>query len=389
LTQTQVVAYLEGVARAGHRPVLLTFEPRALARDEASRWREMLRAKGVAWHWVRYHKRPTVPATAWDILVGVVTGLWLAVRYRARLVHARSHVPGVMALALKRLTGAKLLFDIRGFMAEEYVDGGVWPAGGRLFRATKRVERRLVRAADGIIVLTEKARGLLEQWYPVETRNKVIRVIPCCVDLRHAPRQAPAPEAHGRPVTLVYVGKLGGWYLTEEMARLAGSAARLFPDFRWQVWTQSDPAALERLVEANGLRGRVRIGKLPPERVSSELVNATAAVSLIKPCLSKLSSSPTKVAEYLAAGLPVVSTAGIGDVDELLLGPGDGRRGPVGVLLRDFSEDGRRLALNQLRELLHEPDIAQRCRAVAEQELDLERVGWVRYQAIYDQLARV
>ena len=56
-------------------------------------------------------------------------------------------------------------------------------------------------------------------------------------------------------------------------------------------------------------------------------------MSFIKPCLSKLSSSPTKVGEYLAAGLPVISTAGIGDVDDLLTGRNNGGRGPVGVWL--------------------------------------------------------
>src|SRR5262245_1089465 len=130
LTHTQVVAYLEGLARAGCRVVLLTFEAQPPSAAEAKAWATRLEEKGIAWHWLRYHKSPTVPATLWDVLAGVATGLGLMRKYSVRLLHARSHVPGLMALALKRLTGAKFLFDVRGFMAEEYVDAGVWPARG-------------------------------------------------------------------------------------------------------------------------------------------------------------------------------------------------------------------------------------------------------------------
>src|SRR4051812_18331320 len=106
LTQTQVVAYLEGLTRAGYRLILLTFEPRPLTAGQAQGWHQCLAGKGITWHWRRYHKRPTLPATAFDVLVGVLTGWWLARRYGVRLVHARSHVPGLMALFLQRFSGA-------------------------------------------------------------------------------------------------------------------------------------------------------------------------------------------------------------------------------------------------------------------------------------------
>jgi glycosyltransferase involved in cell wall biosynthesis len=388
LTQTQVVAYLEGLARLGYRPVLLTFEPRPPAAGEASAWRTRLAGKGIAWHWLRYHKRPTVPATAWDVLAGALFGLYLTWRYRVRLLHVRSHVPGLVGLLLKRLTGARLLFDIRGFMAEEYVDAGTWPAGGLLFRVTKAVERLLIRGADGLVVLTRKARELLGRWYPRETAGKPLQVVPCCVDLRRSPapgaRAVPAPG--GAPLRLVYVGKLGGWYLVEEMAAFAKAAGEMVPGLHWQVWTQSDPAPLRRALAGRGLGGRVSVGSLPPEDVPRALAAADVALSLIRPCLSKLSSSPTKVGEYLAAGLPVVSTPDIGDVDELLLGPPDGSRAAVGVLLRELSPEAYREAVVRVVELLRDPELPARCRRVAERELDLERVGWVRYGQIYQDL---
>ena len=195
LTQTQVVAYLEGLARAGHQMLLLTFEPRPLGPGEERTLREALRAKRVQWFWLRYHKRPTVPATAWDVAAGVAAGLRLIRRHRVDLVHARVHVPGLMAVALKRLTGVKLLFDIRGLMAEEYVDAGQWKEGGILFRAVKRLEKSIMGAADGVVILTHEGKRLITGWYSKEAATKPVITIPCCVDLRRFP---PPERAAGR-----------------------------------------------------------------------------------------------------------------------------------------------------------------------------------------------
>jgi glycosyltransferase involved in cell wall biosynthesis len=385
LTQTQVVAYLEGLALAGRRVILLTFEPRPLSPPETKSWRERLGAKGVAWHWLRYHKRPTVPATAWDVLAGTVAGLRLIRKYRVRLVHARGHVAGLMGLALKRLTGVKLLFDLRGFMAEEYADAGVWPAGGALFRATKFVEHRLVEAADAVVVLTHKAKELLLRWYP-RTAAKPVTVIPCCVDFRNYSSLLPAAPANGAARTIVYSGKLGGWYLTEAMVDFVATARDFLPSLRWHVYTQSDPAPLHRLLEGRQLQAHVNVGFVPPDALLAELSKASLALSFVKPCLSKLSSSPTKVGEYLAAGLPVVSTAGIGDLDVLLTGD-DGECGaPVGVVLSDCTREAYRAALTNVLQLLDDPVTPDRCRAAAAKHFDLETVGWPRYRGVYQRI---
>ena len=285
LTQTQVVAYLEGLARAGHQMLLLTFEPRPLGPGEERDLREALRAKGVQWFWLRYHKRPTVPATAWDVVAGVAAGLRLIRRHRVDLVHARVHVPGLMAVALKRLTGVKLLFDIRGLMAEEYVESGQWKEGGLLFRAVKRLEKSIIGAADGVVTLTDEGQRLITGWYSKEVALKPVSTIPCCVDLRRFPPperaagRAPASEAP----RLVYVGKTGGCYLTEEMLDFLAVARQMIPNLRVDFWTQSDADQLRGRIEARRLGECVRVGRLAPEHVPAALAEAHAALSFIRP----------------------------------------------------------------------------------------------------------
>ena len=92
LVETQVVAYLEGLAAHGHTIHLLTFEPTL----DPARRRELaadLGRRGIAWHSLRYHKRPSLPATIYDALAGALAAARLVRRHRLDAVHARSHVP--------------------------------------------------------------------------------------------------------------------------------------------------------------------------------------------------------------------------------------------------------------------------------------------------------
>src|SRR3954451_765626 len=103
LAHSQVVAYLEGLARRGHEIHLLTFEPKLDPRRKQQLVAD-LGARGITWHVRRYHKRPSLPMTIFDALVGAGTAVRLIRRYKLAAIHARSHVPAAAALIVRRLT---------------------------------------------------------------------------------------------------------------------------------------------------------------------------------------------------------------------------------------------------------------------------------------------
>jgi len=191
LVQTQVVPYLVGIAEAGWETHLLTFEPELgkWTSDELRDQEDLLRGQGIVWHRLKYHKRPTVPATLYDIARGSIHVRRLLAKYRFDILHCRVHVPVTMAM-LGRMgmrRRPKVLFDIRGFFPEEYTDAGVWPENGWIYRGVKRVEKWLMDRSDGFVVLTEKARDILfpeSRIITVDRLGRPVEVIPCCVDLK-------------------------------------------------------------------------------------------------------------------------------------------------------------------------------------------------------------
>jgi glycosyltransferase involved in cell wall biosynthesis len=178
---------------------------------------------------------------------------------------------------------------------------------------------------------------------------------------------------------IIYVGALGGWYLTDKLVTFLSVAHEADSTALPVILTQSAQGPITEKLEQCGISA-YRVLSVPPAEVPDYLKAADLAVSFIKECYSKLASSPTKVAEYLAAGLPVICNAGIGDLDEVI------GRDRVGVIVRDLDEDGYRRALEQLEDLRESSGLAERCTASAARRFDLEHVGAARYARLYRRL---
>jgi glycosyltransferase involved in cell wall biosynthesis len=114
--------------------------------------------------------------------------------------------------------------------------------------------------------------------------------------------------------------------------------------------------------------------------VPAYLSAADAGISFIKPCFSKLASSPTKNGEYLACGLPLILNAGIGDSDALAT------EWNIGALVTEFTEKNYSQAIDKIEQLASDPNVRTTARSVAKQLFDLESVGGVKYAALYERV---
>jgi glycosyltransferase involved in cell wall biosynthesis len=379
LGQSQVLAYLKSLA-VGRRIHLISFEKA----DDWDRVTERERiAKDISdavivWHPLRYHKRPSALATAWDIVCGIVLGLWLVLRYRLKIVHARSYVPSVMAIALKRLTGVKYLFDMRGFWADERVDGGLWPRGGRIYQVAKWFEQRFLLAADHVVCLTNASVREMQRFHYLQGRMPPITVIPTCADLVRFTPMPPVREGSG--FVLGYVGTVGTWYLFDETIACFEQLLRLRPDARFLIVNRGEHAFIREHIAAAGLKdASVELITATHAQIPSQMSRMDAGIFFIKPVFSKLASAPTKLAEFLSCGIPCLSNAGVGDVAEVL------EDKKVGVAITSFAETSMTTALMQLLQLAADPSTRERCVTAAQQHFSLTQ-GVARYCSIYERL---
>src|SRR5207249_4350586 len=115
------------------------------------------------------------------VLSGVVLTTSLVLRSGAQLIHARSYVPAAIALVAGILTRRPYVFDMRGWLGEEFVDAGYWTLDDVRFKAWRFAERLLLRRAAHIVVLTNAAAARLrsDPLYVPWARGKPVTVIPC------------------------------------------------------------------------------------------------------------------------------------------------------------------------------------------------------------------
>ena len=380
LGQSQVVAYLEKLA-PGRRIHLISFEKAADWTDKARRqaMEKRLAQAGIAWHPLRYHKRPSAPATAYDIAAGSGLAIALALRHRLSIVHARSYVPALMALAVKKGAGASFLFDMRGLWADERTDGGLWPKDGTLYRAAKALERKLLLAADQIVTLTHASQAELRRFDYLAGRPPPIVVIPTCADLDRFTIQGP-PQRD--PFVLGYVGSVGTWYLLDEMLDFFQRLREQEPAARLLIVNRQEQDRIRQRAAAIGVASAdIEITASDHADMPAQIARMSAAMALISPSYSKIASAPTKLAEYLGCGVPCLGNAGVGDMEPIL----EGRQ--VGVALKGFSVTELDQGARRLLAMASEPDIQQRCRGVALELFSLDK-GVESYNGIYRALGR-
>ena len=388
LGQTQVIPYLRELSKRGVQFTLLSFERAAAFAGEGVRKRDDLRQElskqAIEWHWLRYHQRPSVPATIYDVIAGIRKARSLVRRNRIEMVHARSHIPATIAVALKRSLGTKMIFDLRGLMAEEYVDAQHWRKDSVPYRITKAAERRIFEETDAVVTLTERIWPIIKEWEGLRGRDVHHAVVPCCVDLslfNFSDEERAKHRAElglGDRFTIVYSGSLDGWYLTEKMADFFATVRRTRPDAHLLWLTNGSHERVKQLMKSRNVPDdRFSVLSVPARLVPSYLSAADAGVSFIKPCFSKLASSPTKNAEYLACGLPLIINSGIGDSDALI------DDWNAGVLLEDLTDEEYTQAQAFIEKMAARPGARQHARAIAERLFDLQTVGVERYAALY------
>lgn len=376
LGQSQVIAYLERLT--GDAAIhLISFEkPTDRARtDKVAALQARLDHAGIHWHPLTYHKSPTVPATLFDLAQGTLLALWLTLRHGVRLVHARSYIPALIGWLVKLLTGARLLFDMRGLWADERVDGGLWPKQGRVYRAVKRIEQTLLLGADHVVTLTHASKGVIEGFpYLAGKPHAVITVIPTCADLdRFTPGTGGKPD----PFTLGYLGSIGTWYLFDEVLACFAALRERCPDARLLVVNRNEQGMVRRMAAEAGIPAEaLEITAADHADVPAQVRRMSAGAAIIKPVYSKIASAPTKLAEYLGCGVPCLGNVGVGDMEAILEGEG------TGVALRAFTPEERARAVDCLLAMAADPATAAHCRSVALKHFSVDE-GASQYRAIW------
>ncbi|MCE9664016.1 glycosyltransferase [Halomonas sp. M5N1S17] len=329
---SQILPYLFCIADHPRQLHIVSFEkPGRFERGESALRRE-LDTRGIGWTPLTFTSRMGKLGKMWDLLRMYATALRLQRRYRFGIAHCRSYPAMQVGCFLRRFTGVKTIFDMRGLWVDDRVEGNLWPQDRwfyrRLYRYYKRLERRFLECADAVVVLTERVVPELGRLAP--GMHAPVAVIPCCADFDHFSGVSTSDRLATRAdigidkgaLVISYLGSLGTVYLLDDMFRLFETVARQRDDAHLLLITQDWSSEHDaRLAESNlaDLRHRIHIRSARRDEVPGLLGTSDLMLSFRRATYSQMACSPTKLAEAFALGIPAISNAGVGDIDAITL----------------------------------------------------------------------
>jgi glycosyltransferase involved in cell wall biosynthesis len=346
---SQIVPLMEKLANHGMKINLLTFEKESPPNSLVER---MTKA-GVEWTQVPFgNKGP---------FGGISRTLQLAkIMPDSEITHARSDFPAVAA----RFSGQnRILWDVRSLWADQrkFIEESRLKRGALSLYAP--FENLACSSAMAISTLTKAVVPVLEERH---NNLPILRtVVPTAVDLdRFIFSSEMRPSLKG-----LYSGTYNKYYDLELSHKFIEALKKLAPcEVHWAKPKESQASALNA--------GETSSFTVSQPEMANLIADYSFGLSICKenagPSLT--AAMPTKIAEFLAIGRPVVVNPGLGDCDEILSSHG------VGVIL-SRGDNLERKAI-ELIELCGERNTPARCREVAKEYFSLD-TGVNNYLDIY------
>jgi len=391
LGQSQVLPYVLELSRQGFSFTLLSCEKSDAYKKNKGTIEKILEGTNVKWAPISYTKKPPIISTLYDYWRLKRKAISLHRRNNFQLVHCRGPLVSLVGDWMKIRYKVKFLFDMRGFWADERVDGGIWDLNKivyrKIFHFFKEKEKEFLENADHIVSLTHAGKKEMDSWNHINKSPLPITVIPCCADTTLFDRQKVKAESlqNARKklgikpdeLVLTYLGSIGTWYLLDEMLAFFSVYLEKFPTAKFLFITQDN---------SEKIHSKARTAGIPTDRVlivSSERASVPIyallgdySIFFIKPSFSKMSSSPTKQGELMALGIPVICNSGVGDTDMIV------RKYDSGLIVESFNTLNYQEVVEKIKHSSFDKD---KIRNGAIEYFALQ-IAVSKYKSIYDSL---
>jgi len=388
LGQSQALPYIIGLTKKGYSFTLVSCEKEERFESNKNIITAICESNKIDWQPIFYTKRPPILSTVWDIYKLNKKVKQLHKEKQFSLIHCRSYITALVGLGFKQKYNVPFLFDMRGFWADERVDGNIWDKSkfpfSIVYNYFKRKETQFINDADAVVSLTHEGKREILSWKKTSINTNKITVIPTCADLSLFDYNTiPSEEQKETKANLklketdfilTYLGSLGTWYLVEEMVDFFTTLKKIKPTAKFVIYTADDFEIVTKIIAYKKLDiNDFRFKKLNRKAVPVHLSIADLSVSFIQPSFSKKASSPTKMGEILGMGIPMICNGNVGDVASII------NENNCGYIIHDFSEESYTKAINQLeKEKLDKTKLRSAAKAI----FSLEK-GILSFEKVY------
>ncbi len=330
---------------------------------------------GINWKPKKYNQNIFLISNFMNFLKIFLAPFLLMLYKKFHIVHIRSYMPGLGIIILKKFFKFKLIFDIRGFWADEKVDRLGWSKSSYKYKFFKALEFKLFQIADVIVTLTEASKIYIENNF--KTSSESIKVIRTCVDFEDFKIKKSFNKKD--KITIGYLGSIDTAYDFDSFLNLLKGLEAYGHTIELKILSKTSPEIVKKYLRKNSLEHLKHQIFFAKRRELSAFINEFDLLGFtLKESFSLIASMPTKIAESLACGTPIICNNFNEDIERIIL------KYNVGILY-DFSQPLDDETYKKIFTLLDDPSTPNRCNTFAKKSFSLQG-GVEQYSAIYDSL---
>lgn len=324
LGHSQIIPYILGLNEIANKIIVISFEKN----NDLKKIKKLFSNNNIMWINLKFTKKSFFLIKSIDFLKIIFVPIFVSIFYSMNIIHGRGHLPSISGLICKVLFNKKFIFDCRGLWPDERLDNLDWNKKKIfyliVYKFFKFIEKQFLQKSDHVVVLTTKIRDILATKYLL-SKNK-FTVIPCSANynkfkiLRKSQINLHKLLIGVRNNDLIigYFGSISNIYMPDKMIDFFILSKKFYVN----------PKIIFLSDNFNYLKNTKNFYKLKINDYllinsnSDDLINyyniCDLTLCFVKSSFARMASFPTKIAESLACGTPVLCNKNVGDIDIIL-----------------------------------------------------------------------
>jgi len=380
LGHSQVLKYLAFLSK-DFDVTLISFEKvhSAIDKKEFHEMHQYCQQEKIKWKPRIYHQGLPLFSHLVNLFSIFYTPFMEMLKNKHQIVHIRSYMPGLGMPLFKIFFNFKLVFDIRGFWADEKVDRLGWSKNSLKYKFIKALEVKLFKHADIVVTLTDSSKEFIEKRFKKSSNS--VTVIRTCVDFSefNTEKRVVRPYDFKRRLVLGYLGSIDTAYDFNAFLQLIKNLEVRGLTVQLKILSKTTPAIVMRYLKENNLSHLEHEVLFLKRHELSNVINQFDLLGFaLKPSFSLIASMPTKIAESLACGTPIICNNFNNDIKDMI------EINKIGVL-HDFSQNLPQENYDEIISIIQDSTASERCHEFSKENFSLE-LGVSQYVDIYNSL---
>ena len=379
LGYSQIICYLKTLSE-NHDIILLSYEKKKdINIENINHLKNELKNFNIKWYFLKYHRFPRLISTIYDIINGLILLCLLIYKNKIVLLHTRSYIASLIAIIVSFFYKFKFkfIFDMRGFWIDEKSDRSGLNKKSFTYNFFKKVEKLTMLKADTIVTLTQQSKNIIINNFP-EIENSKIYVIPTCGD-----EEFFKPVKHSKIISTEmvfgYIGSIDTAYNIEKIILSFSKIILQFSNAKLKILTNHINTKLEDLMQKyNVPPEKYLIESVSRDKIANEINTINFGIFYLNKNYSSLASFPTKIAEYLLCGKPIICNDFNNDITKII------NENNLGII-NEFNTNDHNKLIDFVKNNYYNEKISIKCREYAINNLSLQ-YGNSQYKKIYNKL---